>query len=225
MGQRMTTGLLEARRQLQQPLGIVGVDGRHQRPAKGESAGFIKHHLIETSCRFEHIASSEQPAPPGRQTCGHRDHSRCRQSESTGAGHHQHGDRQLQRQTDRSLGTAAETGMVHGMRHHPWRGSLQHLWPEVGTDQPPEQEGGQGQSDHDIAKTTSHPVRQPLDGSPSCLGLLHQLDDPGESRLRTHPLHLHGQRCLEIQASGGELRARFRLQGERFAREAGHVHG
>ena len=79
-------------------------------------------------------------------------------------------------------------------------------------------------TDDEIAKTTGDPVRQTLDGGTSCLGLLHQLDDPGKSRLRTHPLHLHGQRCLEIQAAGGELRARFRLQRQRFAGEAGHVH-
>ena len=93
-----------------------------------------------------------------------------------------------------------------------------------GAEQPPEQKGGQGKSDHAVAEASGHAIRQPLNRGPTRLGLLHQADDPGQGRFRSNPRDLQHERCIEVEAAGGQLKAGFCLPGQRFTGEAGGIH-
>ena len=113
-------------------------------------------------------------------------------------------------------------GMARTVIHHR-HGHLEHLRPETTSQLPPEQERHHRQADNAVAKTPGHTVRQALDRGAPRLSLLHQGNNPGQSGVAAHPLHLQLQGALEIQASGTELGARLSIQGERFPREAGQI--
>ena len=115
MGQGVTTALLKAGSQLQQQSRVLGPHAGHQRASEGEGAGLVEHNAIEAGGGFDHIAAAKQPAPLRRQTGGHGDHGGGGQAKGAGTGHHQHSDRQLQRQPDRGGGTTAEATVVHRM--------------------------------------------------------------------------------------------------------------
>ena len=226
----MAAAGLKARRPLQQAVGVISLNGSDQRPPQGERAGLVKDHLLQPSGCFDHIPAPKQPATPGGQSCGHGDHRGCGQTEGTGAGHHQHGNRQLQCQAHGGGGSTAEAGVVHAMaRHrgmgHPGCRRLQHLRPMGRAKQPPEKEGGHSQTDDPVTETPGHPISQALNRSPACLRLLHQADDPCQRRLGSHTGDVEDQRCFQVEAAGGQLNTGFRLQGHRFTGEARDING
>ena len=93
----MAAALLQARGPLQQAIGIITKHVGDQRPPQRERAGLIEDHLIQGCCGFDHISTPKQPTASRCQTGGHSDHGGSCQAQRTGACHHKHRNRELER--------------------------------------------------------------------------------------------------------------------------------
>ena len=97
--------------------------------------------------------------------------------------------------------------------------NTEHLGPESGAQQPPEQEGGACQQQHRQGEATRHPVGEALDRGLAGLSLLHQMDDAGDGALGAAATHLQLQRRRQVEAAGGQLLTRHGRLGHRLAGE------
>ena len=226
IGQGMAGTRLQAGGQLHHPLGCCSpkrVDLGHQGPTHGEGAGFIEQHRPQPGGRLNRIAAPEQQARTGRQPRTHR-HGRGRgQTQGAGTGHHQHRNGQLQGQSEGGIGARSEHPMGHGA-HLMGNLTLQHLGPEARSPLPPEDKRGDGQGQNKQGEAPRHPIHQPLNRGLTGLGLLHQMDDPGNGAVAARAPHLELQRGLQIEAARRQFHAHFGLQGQGFAGEARHIH-
>ena len=117
-------------------------------------------------------------------------------------------------------------GMAHGAvvhRGHRGRRHMQHMGPELGTDQPPEEKGDRGQGHDAITEAPRHAIGQALNRRAPGLGLFHQSNDACQGGFSTDPDHIEFQGALEVEATGGQFRSRLRLKREGFTGEAGDI--
>ena len=201
---------------------IGGLEGSDQGPAPGEGAGLVEQHRLQPGGHLNRIATPEQQARASRQSGAHRDHRGGGQAQGAGTGHHQHGDGELQRQAEGGLGRDPEHA-VAGMANVVVI-EMEHVGPEGGAQQPPEQEGGHGQAQHHQGEPTGHPIGEALDRRLARLGLLHHVNDPGHGALGSTALHLQHQGSFQVEAASGQLAACRCLQRQGLTGEGRHIH-
>ena len=225
MRQRMARVGLEACGQLHQLSGASAAACFQQAAEAGaadaQGAGLIEEHGVERSGGFDHVAATKQDAGLGGAAGAHGDRRRRGQPQRARAGHHQHGNAQLQAEHKRGFcGQPQASVRAVGMDR---RGSRQHLGPELSAPEPPKDQGGERQQHHRHAETASHPIGEPLNRPLARLGLLHQRDDSRHGAVAPRAHHLQQQWGLEVEAASCQLAAHAHLLGQRFTGEARNI--
>jgi DNA-binding FrmR family transcriptional regulator len=137
--------------------GIDGHDVREGRLPLRDRAGLVQDDRLQLVGRLQRLGRADQHAVLGTLARPHHDRQRCGQPKGAGAGDDEHRHRGDERECERRARTEVE----------------------------PNDEGADRDEDHRRHEVAGDQVGKPLDRRLRGLGLLHELDDLGEHRVRT----------------------------------------
>ena len=169
---------------------------RHPGLTLGDGTGLVQHHRIHPAHQFQAGSGLYQNTLLRRLARSHSDGHRRGQAQSAGAGDHQHGD-----------GDGQAEAHTHAAHRSP-------------QDSRQQRDGNDHRHEHGTDL-----IRQTADRCLAAGGLLHQLNDLGQSGIRAYPVRRQLQIAAGEDGGGHRLAAHSLLHRHTLAGKGGLVHG